>query len=269
MESVNSDPSSPSGIERRRSVELPPLQDERFPALSSLERKTGVKKRHLAIGGLALMAGVVFFGAGVRFLADFIAVIYPTIQTFKVVKAPTTKGMNDMLTYWLVWGLFSTTESLSDRLLSWVPIYYFLKFILLAWCLLPGSQGSAVIYKYALRPVFRRHHHRIDSTLHSTHRHMTKTLDRMFYRRLRNSRDFGSRFRDFSGSSRDTSQTSRPSSRGVDYKGDRDAGISEPARGLARVPREARGSVGSGSALSEVTCQTPSGEQLKQRRSYS
>mmetsp|Transcript_7677 Transcript_7677/g.12535 ORF Transcript_7677/g.12535 Transcript_7677/m.12535 type:complete len:116 (-) Transcript_7677:189-536(-) len=94
-----------------------------------------------------------------------------------------------MLTYWVVWGVFSTTERLSDRLFSWFPIYYFLKFIFLAWCLVPGSQGSKIVHNYLLMPIFREHHQRIDTFMKDTHSNAARTMDKMFFRAL--SKDFG------------------------------------------------------------------------------
>lgn len=158
---------------------------ERFPVLNTLEKSTGVKKRYLAAFGLLLVVMVVFFGAGVQILADFLAIIYPVVATFKVVKEPSDEAIDDLLTYWVVWGVLSTGESFSDLLLSWLPIYYFAKFVLLVWCLLPGSQGAKFIYNYVLKPVFMRHRNKIDSTLSKTKLSMENTLDSMFYARLR------------------------------------------------------------------------------------
>uniref|UniRef100_A0A7S4E0L3 Receptor expression-enhancing protein n=1 Tax=Lotharella globosa TaxID=91324 RepID=A0A7S4E0L3_9EUKA len=109
---------------------------------------------------------------------------------FFQIKRPTELAINEMLTYWVVWGVFTTTESSSDRLFSWFPIYYAIKFMLLLWCLLPGSQGSAIIYNYVLKPIFMKHHERIDNGLRHTRHHVSATLDRMFFKRLL-SKDYG------------------------------------------------------------------------------
>mmetsp|Transcript_25497 Transcript_25497/g.47560 ORF Transcript_25497/g.47560 Transcript_25497/m.47560 type:complete len:223 (-) Transcript_25497:126-794(-) len=171
-------------LSRMSSDQPEPGPDNRFSALGQIEKQTGVKKRYIALGAIAAVASVVFFGTGVRLFADFFSAIYPVYKTFKTIKNPTELAINEMLTYWVVWGVFSTTESLSDRLFSWFPIYYFLKFILLMWCLLPGSQGSATIYNYVLKPIFMKHHKRIDSGLQHTHHQFSRTLDRMFFKRL-------------------------------------------------------------------------------------
>lgn len=171
-----------SGAPSRRGSEADP---DRFPVLTTLERSTGVKKRYIALGGIAMGVLVVFFGTGMRLFADFFVIIYPVVATFKAVNSPSEEVVQDLLTYWVVWGLFTTVDTFSDFLLSWLPVYNLLKFVLLAWSLLPGSQGAKVIYRMVLKPIFVRHRNRIDSTLERTQSTVSMTLDRMFFTKLR------------------------------------------------------------------------------------
>jgi hypothetical protein len=71
------------------------------------------------------------------------------------------------LIYWVIYGLFSMFEVVSDKILSWLPMYYPIKLAFLLWCFLPQTQGAITVFNVLVRPVLNRHAHRIDSTVAS------------------------------------------------------------------------------------------------------
>ena len=66
------------------------------------------------------------------------------------------------LIYWMVFGLFSFTERLSDSVLWWLPLYQPVKLAFLLWCFLPQSQGCATLYDVFLQPLLSRHREGIE-----------------------------------------------------------------------------------------------------------
>ena len=66
------------------------------------------------------------------------------------------------LVYWVVYGLFSTLETLSDTALSWLPVYHPVKLMFLLWCFLPRYQGSLIVFDILVRPVLIRHESAIE-----------------------------------------------------------------------------------------------------------
>lgn len=73
------------------------------------------------------------------------------------------------LVYWVVYGLFSTFESLGDTALSWLPVYHPLKLLFLLWCFLPSWQGSQLVFDILVRPVLVRHEQAIEHGVHTAH----------------------------------------------------------------------------------------------------
>jgi hypothetical protein len=73
-------------------------------------------------------------------------------------------ALRQWIVYWIIYGLFSFWESLSDNLLNWLPLYYPLKLFFLLWCFLPQYQGSNTLYYYLLRPLIHRHSETIENS---------------------------------------------------------------------------------------------------------
>lgn len=135
----------------------------RLSFLSSVERATGIPRLYCAVALLVLASGLVFQGWGLRLLTTLVAFFYPLYCSLRCLCAPhsyaadPSRGPRLWLVYWLVFGLLSFSERLSDSLLSFLPLYYPLKLAFLLWCFLPQSEGCAVLYDCLLHPLLARH----------------------------------------------------------------------------------------------------------------
>ena len=135
----------------------------RLSFLSSVERATGIPRLYCAAALLVLATGVVFQGWGLRLLTSVVAFFYPLYCSLRCLCLPhsyaadPSRGPRLWLVYWLVFGLLSFSERLSDSLLSFLPLYYPLKLAFLLWCFLPQSEGCAVLYDCVLHPLLARH----------------------------------------------------------------------------------------------------------------
>lgn len=65
----------------------------------------------------------------------------------------------------LAYGSFSLVEVFSDKILSWFPVYYHMKFAFLVWLQLPSNNGSKHLYARHLRPFLLKHQAGIDRLL--------------------------------------------------------------------------------------------------------
>ncbi|XP_048424861.1 HVA22-like protein k [Pyrus x bretschneideri] len=81
-----------------------------------------------------------------------------------------------MLLYWAAYGSFSVAEVFSDKILSWFPLYYHMKFAFLVWLQLPASNGARHLYMNHLRPFFQRHQVRLDQAVDFIYGQMTKFI---------------------------------------------------------------------------------------------
>ncbi|KAF4380632.1 hypothetical protein F8388_016986 [Cannabis sativa] len=110
-----------------------------------------------------------------------VGIAVPVYSTFKAIENKDNDEQQKWLLYWAAYGSFSLVEVFSDKLVSWVPMYYHLKFAFLVWLQLPTcninpffDQGAKQLYMNHLRPFFLRHQARIDQVLGRAYGEMVK-----------------------------------------------------------------------------------------------
>ena len=68
--------------------------------------------------------------------------------------------------YWIVFALFSATESVLDPLFSfWLPFYSEVKVVLLLYLASPATRGSGVVYRRWVHPLLCSKEEEIDNVL--------------------------------------------------------------------------------------------------------
>nr|XP_029120809.1 HVA22-like protein k isoform X2 [Elaeis guineensis] len=63
----------------------------------------------------------------------------PIYSTFKAIEKKDRNEQEKWLLYWAAYGSFSLVEVFSDKILSWFPFYYHMKFAFLVWLQLPSG----------------------------------------------------------------------------------------------------------------------------------
>lgn len=61
------------------------------------------------------------------------------------------------LAYWIIYSFLSLSELILQSLLEWIPIWYTVKLVFVAWLVLPQFQGAAFIYNRVVREQFKKH----------------------------------------------------------------------------------------------------------------
>jgi len=80
--------------------------------------------------------------------------VYPAYESFKAVKSKNAKHYVRWMMYWIVYALFTASESLMDPLLHfWLPFYAEAKVVFLLYLISSSTRGSSVIYKTWIHPV--------------------------------------------------------------------------------------------------------------------
>ena len=125
-----------------------------IPLAVEFEKRTGLRKSYAALGlGFTFLVFTFLNWAG-SLLSNFAGFIYPTYASLKAIESRNVNDDTSWLTYWVIFGFFTTIEYWSDKLLTWFPFYYFIKSVILLWLYLPMTQGATVIYASFIRPTF-------------------------------------------------------------------------------------------------------------------
>uniref|UniRef100_A0ACB8F9I0 Receptor expression-enhancing protein 3-B n=1 Tax=Sphaerodactylus townsendi TaxID=933632 RepID=A0ACB8F9I0_9SAUR len=64
--------------------------------------------------------------------------------------------------YWIVFALYTITETIADLTISWFPLYYELKIAFVIWLLSPYTRGASLIYRKFLHPLLSSKEKEID-----------------------------------------------------------------------------------------------------------
>ncbi|CAI7845004.1 unnamed protein product [Closterium sp. NIES-53] len=107
-----------------------------------------------------------------------VGVGFPVFRSFKAIEEGSQADRNRCLAFWSVYGCFRVVETITDRIISWLPFYQHIKLLLLLWLQLPSTSssrpatGAGRLYASHLRPVLLRYRRHIDGALISIDRYM-------------------------------------------------------------------------------------------------
>ncbi|XP_010446752.1 PREDICTED: HVA22-like protein k [Camelina sativa] len=105
-----------------------------------------------------------------------IGVGLPVYSTFKAIESRDENEQQKWLIYWAAYGSFSLVEVFTDKIISWFPLYYHVKFAFLVWLQLPTMEGSKQIYNNQIRPFLLRHQARVDRLVDGVYEEMVKVV---------------------------------------------------------------------------------------------
>ncbi|CAL9226749.1 unnamed protein product [Arabidopsis halleri] len=98
-----------------------------------------------------------------------VMLLYPLYASVIAMESTTKVDDEQWLAYWIIYSFLSLTELILQSLIEWIPIWYTVKLVFVAWLVLPQFQGAAFIYNRVVREQFKKH-----GVLRSTHSKATK-----------------------------------------------------------------------------------------------
>ncbi|XP_050263019.1 HVA22-like protein k [Quercus robur] len=107
--------------------------------------------------GLGLLLCRLGSNVVVQTVSCSIGIALAVYKTFKAIEEKDQDEQQWWLLYWAAYGSFSLAEVFADKLLSWFPLYYHVKFAFLVWLQLPSANGSKDLYMSHLRPFLLKH----------------------------------------------------------------------------------------------------------------
>ncbi|CAK7339537.1 unnamed protein product [Dovyalis caffra] len=137
----------------------------------------------------------------VRTACCSVGIVLPVYSTFKAIERKDQNEEQKWLMYWAdgggwgpayllallsmfpeylaiiaAYGSFTLAEVFADKLISWFPMYYHMKFAFLVWLQLPSAEGAKKLYMNHLRPFLLRHQARVDRIMGFTYGDMAKLI---------------------------------------------------------------------------------------------
>ncbi|XP_015955626.1 HVA22-like protein e [Arachis duranensis] len=100
-----------------------------------------------------------------------LTLLYPLYASVIAIES-TSKYDEQWLAYWIIYSFLSLMEMLLQPLLEWVPIWYDVKLLVVAWLVLPQFKGAAFLYERFVRQHIRKyitqgkHHSSSDGATH-------------------------------------------------------------------------------------------------------
>uniref|UniRef100_A0A8D0GQZ0 Receptor expression-enhancing protein n=1 Tax=Sphenodon punctatus TaxID=8508 RepID=A0A8D0GQZ0_SPHPU len=88
--------------------------------------------------------------------------LYPAYYSYKAVKTKNVKEYVRWMMYWIVFALYTVTETIADLMISWFPLYYELKIAFVVWLLSPYTRGASILYRKFLHPLLSSKEREID-----------------------------------------------------------------------------------------------------------
>ncbi|KAL4072188.1 TB2/DP1, HVA22 family-domain-containing protein [Scleroderma yunnanense] len=101
--------------------------------------------------------------------SSVVAFLYPGYASYKTLsqRPASEEDIERWLMYWSVLGCIVGVEYVAEWLVSWIPMYYFIKTLFLLYLVLPQTRGSSYLYINHLQPFFHAHESEIDAALAS------------------------------------------------------------------------------------------------------
>ncbi|KAL1326617.1 hypothetical protein HN51_036740 [Arachis hypogaea] len=107
-----------------------------------------------------------------------LTLLYPLYASVIAIESTSKLDDEQWLAYWIIYSFLSLMEMLLQPLLEWVPIWYDVKLLVVAWLVLPQFKGAAFLYERFVRQHIRKyitqgkHHSSSDGAPHPKIRFM-------------------------------------------------------------------------------------------------
>ncbi|KAK7320411.1 hypothetical protein VNO77_29845 [Canavalia gladiata] len=80
-----------------------------------------------------------------------VMLLYPLYASMRAIETPSTLDDQQWLTYWVLYSFITLFELSTYKILSWFPIWPYLKLLFCVWLVLPMFNGAAYIYENFVR----------------------------------------------------------------------------------------------------------------------
>ena len=94
------------------------------------------------MGAFVVLLILIYIFSGLRALSTLVGVVYPGWCSLKAIKSKDKEDDTFWLSYWIIYGIFSAFESITDLLLFWIPFYELIKICFYFYLFSPQLKGA-------------------------------------------------------------------------------------------------------------------------------
>ncbi|KAK6090533.1 hypothetical protein P3W45_000630 [Vairimorpha bombi] len=120
----------------------------RFPILNKIERDFKIPKEYTLLGGVLLVIIVIMSTSLGPIITSLMGVVIPLKETLVVLKqvSPNKDEIRHLLIFWLVFGILTSLDAYSRFIVSFIPLFYTIKFFVLLYIGPYKFRGTKFIY---------------------------------------------------------------------------------------------------------------------------
>ncbi|RCV31448.1 hypothetical protein SEVIR_6G184500v4 [Setaria viridis] len=86
-----------------------------------------------------------------------ITLLYPLYASVCAMESPSKVDDEQWLSYWIIYSFITLLEMVAEPVLYWIPIWYPVKLLFVAWLVLPQFKGASFIYEKLVREQLRKY----------------------------------------------------------------------------------------------------------------
>ena len=137
---------------------------------------TGASPGKVALISLVCLICLILTDFGATFVVNLISFLVPAYQSFKYIERRGEHLTNPLeveedhkekcqwITYWCVFSVLLQIDVSLPILTEMIPLYIWLKLVLLIFMFWPGTRGAYNLYRYMIGPILKRYEAHFDST---------------------------------------------------------------------------------------------------------
>ncbi|KAG9153647.1 hypothetical protein Leryth_008570 [Lithospermum erythrorhizon] len=80
-----------------------------------------------------------------------VMLLYPLYASIVAIESTSKVDDEQWLAYWILYSFITLLEMVIQPILEWIPIWYTVKLVFMAWLVLPQFQGAAFLYEKFVR----------------------------------------------------------------------------------------------------------------------
>ncbi|KAG5031899.1 Protein HVA22 [Glycine max] len=86
-----------------------------------------------------------------------VTLLYPLYASVVAIESQSKLDDEQWLAYWIIYSFLTLAEMVLQPILEWIPIWYDVKLLTVAWLVLPHFAGAAYLYERFVREHIRKY----------------------------------------------------------------------------------------------------------------